>query len=83
MKKSLYTKRIWGLKDYSIDDIVSNYVKAENTYGLYSKSAPVIMPKIQLPNAPMPVCDEPKEEKKTTDETFEKYAGISIRAKPL
>lgn len=65
MKKSLYTKRIWGLKDYSIDDIVSNYVKAENTYGLYSKSAPVIMPKIQLPNAPMPVCDEPKEEKKT------------------
>lgn len=65
MKKSLYTKRIWGLKDYSIDDIVSNYVKAENTYGLYSKSAPKIMPKIQLPNAPMPVCDEPKEEKKT------------------
>ena len=65
MKKSLYTKRIWGLKDYSIDDIVSNYVKAESTYGLYSKSAPVIMPKIQLPNAPMPVCDEPKEEKKT------------------
>lgn len=65
MKKSLYTKKIWGLKDYSIDDIVSNYVKAENTYGLYSKSAPVIMPKIQLPNAPMLVCDEPKEEKKT------------------
>ena len=64
MKKSLYTKKIWGLKDYSIDDIVSNYVKAENTYGLYSKSAPVIMPKIQLPNAPMLVCDEPKEEKK-------------------
>ena len=65
MKKSLYTKRIWGLKDYSIDDIVSNYVKAENTYGLYSKSAPKIMPKIQLPNAPMSICDEPKEEKKT------------------
>ncbi len=64
MKKSLYTKKIWGLKDYSIDDIVSNYVKAEKTYGLYSKSAPVIMPKIQLPNAPMLVCDEPKEEKK-------------------
>ena len=65
MKKSLYTKRIWGLKDYSIDDIVSNYVKAENTCGLYSKSAPMIMPKIQLPNAPMPIYDEPKEEKKT------------------
>lgn len=64
MKKSLYTKKIWGLKDYSIDDIVSNYVKAENTYGLYSKSTPVIMPKIQLPNAPMPLCDEPKAEKK-------------------
>lgn len=64
MKKSLYTKKIWGLKDYSIDDIVSNYVKAENTYGLYSKSTPVIMPNIQLPNAPMLVCDEPKEEKK-------------------
>ncbi len=65
MKKSLYTKKIWGLKDYSIDDIVSNYVKAEKTYGLYSKSAPKIMPKIQLPNAPMSECDEPKEEKKT------------------
>lgn len=65
MKKSLYTKKIWGLKDYSIDDIVSNYVKAEKTYGLYSKSAPKIMPKIQLPNAPMSICDEPKEEKKT------------------
>lgn len=65
MKKSLCTKKIWGLKDYSIDEIVSNYVRIENTYGLYSKSAPKIMPKIQLPNAPMPVCDEPKEEKKT------------------
>ena len=65
MKKSLYTKKIWGLKDYSIDDIVSNYVKAEKTYGLYSKSAPKIMPKIQLPNAPMSECDEVKEEKKT------------------
>ena len=65
MKKSLYTKKIWGLKDYSIDDIVSNYVKAEKTYGLYSKSAPKIMPKIQLPNAPMSECDEPKAEKKT------------------
>ncbi len=64
MKKSLYTKKIWGLKDYSIYDIVSNYVKAENTYGLYSKSAPVIMPKIQLPNAPMSECDEVKEERK-------------------
>lgn len=29
MKTSLYAKKIWGLKDYSIDDIVSNYVKAE------------------------------------------------------
>ena len=28
MKTSLYAKKIWGLKDYSIDDIVSNYVKA-------------------------------------------------------
>lgn len=65
MKKSLYTKKIWGLKDYSIDDIVSNYVKAENTYGLYSKSSLMIMPKVQLPNAPMYVCDEPKAEKKT------------------
>ena len=65
MKKSLYTKKIWGLKDYSIDDIVSNYVKAEKTYGLYSKSAPKIMPKIQLPNAPMSESDEVKEEKKT------------------
>ena len=65
MKKSPYTKKIWGLKDYSIDDIVSNYVKAEKTYGLYSKSAPKIMPKIQLPNAPMSECDEVKEEKKT------------------
>lgn len=65
MKKSLYTKKIWGLKDYSIDDIVSNYVKAEKTYGLYSKSAPKIMPKIQLPNASMADCDEPKAEKKT------------------
>ena len=65
MKKSLYTKKIWGLKDYSIDDIVSNYVKAEKTYGLYSKSAPKIMPKIQLPNAPMSECDEVIEEKKT------------------
>lgn len=65
MKTSLCTKKIWGLKDYSIDEIVNNYVKAENTYGLYSKSAPAIMPKIQLPNAPMPVCDKPKKEKKT------------------
>ena len=65
MKKSLCTKKIWGLKDYSIDDIVSNYVKAENTYGLYSKSTPAIMPKIQLPNISMSVCDEPKGEKKT------------------
>lgn len=65
MKKSLYTKKIWGLKDYSIDDIVSNYVKAENTYGLYSKSSLMIMPKVQLPNAPISVCDEPKAEKKT------------------
>ena len=65
MKKSPYTKKIWGLKDYSIYDIVSNYVKAENTYGLYSKSAPMIMLKIQLPNAPMSECDEVKKEKKT------------------
>ena len=60
MKTSLYAKKIWGLKDYSIDDIVSNYVKAGKTYGLYSKSAPKIMPKIQLPNAPMSECDEGK-----------------------
>ena len=65
MKKSLYKKKIWGLKDYSIGVIVANHVKVENTYGLYSKSAPTIMPKIQLPNAPMSECDEPKEEKKT------------------
>ena len=65
MKKSLYTKKIWGLKDYSIGVIVANHVKAENTYGLYSKSAPTIMPKIQLSNVPMSECDEPKEEKKT------------------
>ncbi len=65
MKTSLYTKKIWGLKDYSIEDIVRNYVKAENTYGLYSKSTPVIMPKIQLPNVPMSECDESKDEKKT------------------
>lgn len=64
MKKSLYTKKIWGLKDYSIDDIVSNYVKAEKTYGLYSKSAPMIMPKIQLPNASMSECVRVKDEKK-------------------
>lgn len=65
MKKSFCTKKIWGLKDYSIDEIASHYVKAENTYGLYSKSAPMIMPKIQLPNAPKSECDEPKAEKKT------------------
>ena len=65
MKKSLYTKKIWVFKDYSIVEIVSHYVKAENTYGLYYKSAPTIMPKIQLPNAPMSECDEVKEEKKT------------------
>lgn len=65
MKKISLTKKIWGLKDYSIDEIVSNYVKAENTYGLYSKSAPLIMPKIQLPNTSLSVCDKPKEEKKT------------------
>ena len=65
MKKSFCTKKIWGLKDYSIDEITSHYVKAENTYGLYSKSAPMIMPKIQLPNAPKSECDEPKAEKKT------------------
>lgn len=65
MKKSLYTKKIWVFKDYSIGEIVSHYVKAENTYGLYSKSAPTIMPKIQLPNASMADCDEPKAEKKT------------------
>ena len=65
MKKSFCTKKIWGLKDYSIDGIASHYVKAENTYGLYSKSAPMIMPKIQLPNAPKSECDEPKAEKKT------------------
>ena len=65
MKKSLYTKKIWGFKDYSIDEIVSHYVKAENTYGLYSKSTPTIMPKIQLPDASMSDCDEPKAEKKT------------------
>ena len=57
MKKSLYTKKIWVFKDYSIGEIVSHYVKAENTYGLYYKSAPTIMPKIQLPNAPMSDCD--------------------------
>ena len=65
MKTSLYTKKIWGLKDYSIDEIVNNYVKAENTYGLYSKSIPVIKPKIQFPNAPLPEADEPREERKT------------------
>ena len=63
MKKSFCTKKIWGLKDYSIDEIASHYVKAENTYGLYSKSAPMIMPKIQLPNAPKDVfitIEQPK-----------------------
>ena len=64
MKKSLYTKKIWGFKDYSIGEIVSHYVKAEKTYGLYSKSAPMIMPKIQLPNASMSECVRVKDEKK-------------------
>lgn len=64
MKKSLYTKKIWGFKDYSIGEIVSHYVKSENTYGLYSKSAPMIMPKIQLPNASMSECVRVKDEKK-------------------
>lgn len=65
MKNFLYTKKIWGLKDYPIETIVRNYVKVENSYGLYSKSASVIIPKIQLPNALLSVTDEPREERKT------------------
>lgn len=65
MKNSLYTKKIWGLKDYPIEAIVSNYVKIENSYGLCIKSAPVIIPKIQLPNAPLSEADEPREERET------------------
>ena len=65
MKNSLRTKKIWGLKDYPIEAIVSNYLRVENSYGLYSKSAPVIIPKIQLPNAPLSEADEPREERNT------------------
>ena len=63
MKNSLCTKKIWGLKDYPIETIVSNYIKIENSYGLYSKSAPVIKPKIQLPNAPLSETDESRDER--------------------
>lgn len=68
MKNSLNTKKIWGLKDYSIDAIVHNHVKELNSNGLFRKYTPEPIPKIYWPNVPMPVYDEQekgeKEEKK-------------------